>query len=147
LGGYPPTDDVDLEAERLDQPAQRADPGRVGRVQPQLVQQRLTAGAEQVADRHRRSLFGQHRVHLRLQPGPQRDQLGVSPPLRPESAVGPLWTGRRRTGNGRRAGGGADGRFVSFLSGASNPVPGDRDGLPDLSFGILGRTSEDHEHT
>jgi hypothetical protein len=78
LGGYPPTDDVDLEAERLDQPAQRADPGRVGRVQPQLVQQRLTAGAEQVADRHRRSLFGQHRVHLRLQPGPQRDQLGVS---------------------------------------------------------------------
>jgi hypothetical protein len=86
LDGHPLADHVDLEVEQVGDPPQRPDPGRVGGVQPEPVQQLAAADAEQVAHRDRHALFGQHRMHLRLQPGPQGDELGPVPHLLPHLA-------------------------------------------------------------
>jgi hypothetical protein len=58
--------------------SRRSDPtrGGEGAVQAHPVQQGLPGDPEQVADRHAHALLGQHRVHLRLEPGAQRDQFG-----------------------------------------------------------------------
>jgi len=81
LRGDSPPHGVDLERERLDQPAQRRNPPGVGRVQAQLVEQALPGGAEQVTHRHPHALLREHRVDLGLEPRAQRDELGPVPDL------------------------------------------------------------------
>ena len=76
--------DVDLEAERVDQPAQRRDPPGVHGRNPQLVEQPVAANAEQVRHRHADPALREDRVHAGLDPGPQRDQLGPVPDQLPQ---------------------------------------------------------------
>jgi len=59
---------LDLEVEQVDDPAQRGDPGGVGRGQVQAVQQVGAGHAEQVTHRHRHAALGQDRVDLGLAP-------------------------------------------------------------------------------
>ena len=59
-------DMVDLEIEQVHHPAQRPDPGRIGRREVQPVQQRGALDAEQVTHRHLHPALGQHRMDLGL---------------------------------------------------------------------------------
>src|SRR5215211_2633021 len=59
----------------LDEVAQRLDADRVRLTKCHLVELRVAGPAEHVYDRGQHTLFGHHRVHLRLQTRPQRDQL------------------------------------------------------------------------
>jgi hypothetical protein len=77
LLGHPaadhPGEQVDLELQVIDQPAQRGDPGRVRGGQVQPVQQFGAPQPEQVAHQHLHPALGQHGVDLGLAVRPQPD--------------------------------------------------------------------------
>jgi hypothetical protein len=79
LRGQPGRDRGDLEPVGVDQSQQRVHPAPVDRIQRNALEQGPTGNPEQVRNPQVHALLGQHRVHLRLQPGAQGDQLGPVP--------------------------------------------------------------------
>jgi transposase len=74
-----PFEPVDVVVQHADQLPGGLHPLREPVIERQRLEHPLPAIAEQVTHRHRDTLLGQHRVHLTLQPGAQRHQLGPMP--------------------------------------------------------------------